>query len=432
MILIIKMKAAITGIVLFIFFSSFKVYAGGFSNPDFGIRRLGMFTVVAKPDDGSAVFHNPAGLTLMDGTNFYHHQSWFIVGMGMRMYDSQGTLHPDHEISPSWNVGAIPFIGIISDAGTERLRLGLGIYIPNAYGASFPKNEPTRYHATQVVFLAGRSSFSLAYKISDKFRVGMSLNLIYVYLKAQRMMNALVLNDPDKRFDPPEKTTPFDATLDMDGSDWTWGVDFGLLFHPTETFRIGATFTGGSSIGLDGDVTLKYPDGKVEKARQHTDTAIPFSLRYGINWEFVPDFELGLDVFWWHYQILQEQRTVLSKPIMGLTEFRDPKNYDNSWNWCIGLLHRVTPSVEIMTGFQMDFTPIPSRTYSLDNPSTDQYGISLGSRWQVSENVRLGLAFVRNWSKLVDVQDSQSVPPSNAKGHGGSYEFGFDLSWKIK
>ena len=71
-------------------FSGSAAQAGGFSNPDFGIRRLGMFAVTARPDDPTAVFHNPAGLTLMDGTHFYHAQSWFFLNLGMRLGEGTG------------------------------------------------------------------------------------------------------------------------------------------------------------------------------------------------------------------------------------------------------------------------------------------------------------------------------------------------------
>ena len=116
---------------------------------------------------------------------------------------------------------------------------------------------------------------------------------------------------------------------------------------------------------------------------------------------------------------------------MGIDGFVDPKNYGNSWNWCTGLLYHVLPTVELMVGYQMDFTPIPERTLSLDNPSRSQNGISMGVRWQVSERVRLGGAYVHNWFELFDVQDSVTTPPTNGKGYGANNEFGIDILWSL-
>lgn len=116
---------------------------------------------------------------------------------------------------------------------------------------------------------------------------------------------------------------------------------------------------------------------------------------------------------------------------MGLKEFRDPKNYKNASNWCVGLMYRVLPQLEFMVGYQEDYTPIPDETYTLDNPSRDQRGISFGVRWKPLDRHRFGFAVVRNWFDLVDVQTSMSTPPANAKGHATNFEFGFDYTFWI-
>ena len=405
--------------------------AGGFSNPDMGGRRMGMLSVMGKPDDVTAIFHNPAGMILLDGTQFYHSQSWFLIELGMRLYDSEGALHPEEEIAPEWNIGWLPFIGATTDFGTERFRLGTAIYAPNAYGAKLPQDSPTRYHATDVLFLAGRATLAAAYRLTDHFTLGASADFIYVHLMARRAMNPKVLNDPDQRFGDLDELAQTDSILDISGNDVTYAWNIGLLFEPTERLGIGVGFASGSPVALEGPVTLTGPDGSKERTTQQTTMTLPFTLRAGFNWEFAPNFELGADVFYWHYQVFQEQRTELDEPIMGMSSFVDPKNYGNSWAWNTGMLYRVFPTIELMLGFQQDFTPIPSRTYTLDNPSRDQFGISVGTRWQATDSVRLGLAMVRNWFDLADVQDSMSTPPTNAKGHAANFEAAFDITWKL-
>ena len=366
-----------------------NIMAGGFSNPDMGGRRMGMFSVMGKPDDVSSIFHNPAGLVLLDGTQIYHAQSFFFIDMGMKLYDSEGVLHPlDHEITPDWSMGWLPFLGVASDFNTKRFRAGLALYAPNAYGASLPRNEPTRYHATRALFVAARTSLSAAFRFTEHFSVGLTADLMYVHLHAQRVMNSLVLADPDKRFADPEVLAPFDAPLTITGRGFTWAWNIGLLFEPTDSLGLGFKFGSGSNVKLRGPVELKNPDGTTNKTTQRTSMVIPCVLRAGFNWEFAPQFEWAADVFYWHYQVLQEQRTVLNEPLMGLNGFVDPKNYGNSWAWNTGLLYHAHPDVELMLGFQMDFTPIPTKTYSLDNPTRDQLGVSAGVRWQATDHWR--------------------------------------------
>jgi len=403
--------------------------AGGFSNPDFGIRRLGMFAVTARPDDGTALFHNPAGLTLEQGTRFYHAQSWFFPNLGIRLYDSEGYLHPEHEIQPTLNVGAIPFLGGSFDLGSPRLRLAVGVYAPNAYGAMLPDDEATRYYVTEALFVAARATAAVGWAVTEKMSLGGSLSLIPVYLTATRKINALVLAEPDRRFDPVSATEDFDSTLELDGRDLTLAADLGVILRPLPTLRLGAAFASGSPVTLEGDVRLTNPDGSEVRTRHRTRMSLPFTLRAGFKWEFAPDFQLGADIYYWHYQVFQEQRTELDEPILGMAELVDPKNYGNCWAWNAGLLYRLHPRLELLASYQQDFTPIPERTFTLDNPTRDQSGVSLVARWQVNERWRIGVACVRNWFELADVQTSLANPPANMKGHGGNTEFGFDLSW---
>lgn len=407
------------------------VRAGGFSSIDFGSRRMGSFAVVGRPDDVTAIFHNPAGLTLRTGTELYVYGSAVVGDLAMRLYDSRGVLRPDHAITPDFNFGALPFLGVTSDLGTKRWRVGLGVYVPNALGAAMPDDEPTRYHVTDVLFVAGRSTLAGAFEVSDRWSVGASVSLVYTFLSASRVMSPLVLADPDQRFAPLSEAAAFDHDLTIRGHGVTWAWDAGLLFHPLPSLRLGAVFASGSPVGLEGEVTLTGPDGAVEKGRHHTRMVLPFTLKAGLNWEFAPDFEVGLDVVYWHYQVFQEQWSELSEPLLGLVEFRDPKDFGNSVLWNIGLVHRVLPTLEVMTGFQMDFTPTPTRAYALESPARDSLGVALGARWQVTPGVRAGLAFNRIWFALTDVQDSLTTPPTNAKGYGGMLYFAFDVAYRF-
>jgi long-chain fatty acid transport protein len=355
--------------------------AGGFSNLSFGSRRMGMFAVVARPDDGSSIYHNPAGMVLMDGTHLYTNQSVIVSEVALRFYDSQGQLHPDHNVVPDWSIGVAPMFSAITDFGTEDLRFGLSLYVPNAFGAMLPDDEATRYHITETLFMAGKLNAAVAWNVDDRFAVGVGFSAIYVYLTAQRYINPVVLQDPDERFKTKAETADMDYLLDLNGQDITWAVDFGMLFRPTDTLNIGLTFSGGSEVLLGGDVILTHPDKAITMSSHTTSLALPFTLKAGVNWEFTKDFEIGFDTVYWHYQVYQEQRSDLTTPILGMSELVSPKNYENASNWSMGLLHHLTPTWELMIGYQRDFTAIPDSSFSLEIPTRNNHGISTGARW---------------------------------------------------
>ena len=150
---------------------------------------------------------------------------------------------------------------------------------------------------------------------------------------------------------------------------------------------------------------------------------IPFSLRGGINWEFVRNFEVAVDVSWWHYQVFQEQVMTLSKPLKILPgsdkPIATPKNFGNSWNVSAGL----------MVGYQYDTSPIPTATMDVSNLNRGLQTVSVGSRWRITPRWRVGLALMRSWNAPLDIQDSVLSPPTNGKGHGSMFHASADLMY---
>src|SRR5580704_11967342 len=61
--------------------------AGGFDIPELGVRRTGMGAVIGRPDDGSALYHNPAGLVLSHGWHLY-------ISAGLSLLDAEFQLAP--------------------------------------------------------------------------------------------------------------------------------------------------------------------------------------------------------------------------------------------------------------------------------------------------------------------------------------------------
>ena len=79
-----------------------------------------------------------------------------------------------------------------------------------------------------------------------------------------------------------------------------------------------------------------------------------------------------------------------------------------------------------MVGFRKDYSPIPTATLSLDNPTQDMSGVSLGTRWRPNDRISMGLGAIRYWVDVIDVTDNVNNPPFNAKGHGSILSVGAD------
>jgi long-chain fatty acid transport protein len=405
-------------------------HAGGFHSLDFGTRRGGMMAVMGRPDDATAIFHNPAGLTLREGTHLYLTGCYSYNELGYRLYDSQGKLKPDHEITPdSWSV--LPFMAVATDFGTKKLRGGLAVYASNVDGISTPAGEPTRYHVLDATFASLKMTGALAYEVTDRFSIGAGISAVYVNTQSSLMANLLLMDNPDLRFADSQNVRALDRRMSLDGDGWTWDWSIGLLFRPIPTLGLGFGFVSGSEFTLKGKVGIQRPTGAATEIGQKTKMVIPLTLRAGINWEFVPNVEVGLDVSYWHYQVLQEQLMTFDSPILGQSEKRTPRKYGNAWNVGAGILYRPIPVLDVMVGYQHDTSAIPTSTYTLDNVSRDHNGISLGLRWRALSWLAVGATFQRTWFDLLNVQDSVLNPPGNGKGHGSTTQVAVDFSFSL-
>src|SRR4030042_3755287 len=90
-------------IVFFVFVTllcASSVYGSGFLNPDIGAASLGMgVSVVAKADDLTAIYFNPAGLTQLKGTHFLVSPRYVSISSD---YTNPSTGKTVESSEPSW------------------------------------------------------------------------------------------------------------------------------------------------------------------------------------------------------------------------------------------------------------------------------------------------------------------------------------------
>src|SRR5205814_918927 len=117
-------------------------HAGGFVVPEVGARRTGMGAVVGRPDEACAIYHNPAGMTLLPGTHVYLSLGFFFPTSSMQLrpfngsplyirqpVDTQG-YYP--ETVPTRLFGLVPMLAATTNLINDKLWLGLAFYVPNA------------------------------------------------------------------------------------------------------------------------------------------------------------------------------------------------------------------------------------------------------------------------------------------------------------
>lgn len=270
--------------------------AGGLFVPGTGPQaqgRAGAF--VAKADDPSALFHNPAGFAKMDGwviqvgVNFVDYDLTFTrdgvyespAGENLP-YAGQPYAPISDESKPQIGIGpfqAVPLISVSGDVGVKNLRVGFGVYAPQAFpNRRFaPDYEfqdpnvpppPQRYDIMEQKASTVLPSVAVAYRIMDNLDVGVRGSWGFGEVSAKSYVWGI------RNY---EEWVERDGLFEVDvGDNFIPAFGVGALFRVTDNLEIGAaysstvTFDGkgngsseiGNDLGVGGDPEFIEPENE--------------------------------------------------------------------------------------------------------------------------------------------------------------------------
>ncbi len=410
-------------------------HAGGFSIIEFGTRRTGMTAVVGRPDEPSAILHNPAGMSLLPGTHVY-------VAGGLAMINTEFSLLPWDQsqkfiddiapgadgyyggVKPTRAMAVLPMLAATFEVKPEKLWLGFGAFVGNATGAKFDRAAVTRYHLINGYIIAPQLSAAVAYKPRRDLTVAATLGVINFRIKGERLFYPILPDGTDV-----SKTIGSRAKLQLDGTGWApvWSV--ATLYQPTPKVSLGAAIIGRVDATLEGAVNVTYSDdafvpGDTLEGSQRTSQIIPWTLNAGGNVDVHRNIEVGVEFRYWLYRQYKQQRTEI-KGIALLRELVTVKNYNDSYQIAGGIrVHDLpqVPHLELMMGTHWDQTPAPKQTVTLDQPTFSHYGLHSGVRYTLGK-YRLGASYLRYFYDVPTITDSITAPPSNIKGDGVNNTF---------
>lgn len=420
--------------------------AGGFGIPEVGVRRTAMASVIGRPDDLSAIYHNPAGLVLQDGWQLYASFGVSLLDTELQLASWEGAerflgVAPGSDgyyaaVRPERAFGVVPMLAATAEVLPGRLVVGAGLYVGNATGAAFDESAVTRYHLIDAYIVAPQAVVAAAYRVSDAISVGASLGVIHVRVHANRNVYPFV---PDAAGDLQDVSGLFGTSPEvvLDGSGWAPSWMIGAFGRPHPRVSWGATVTGRVDAELSGPALITLSDDafledKEYPSHQTTTQLLPWAFMAGASVDVAPTVEIGGELRYWLYRQYREQ-VVQLEGFAFVSELRSPKNYHDSWAASGGIrVHdlRAVPALELMAGTQYDRSPAPSRTVTLDQPSFTHWGLHSGVRYQLGR-YRLGASYVHYWYEIPTITDSVTSPPSNVRGRGGNDIFTASVEVKL-
>jgi long-chain fatty acid transport protein len=333
---------------------------------------------VAVADDPSAIVHNPAGLTALQGTHVYGGGTAAILPT---TYESpQG--HSEHS---HLRVFLPPHLFVSSDFGFEGFAFGLGLYSPFGIGGrTWSQIGLTRYVSTTSQIATFAITPALAWRPLPGLSLGVGLDYLYAVGKATRKIDQSAVGAPDGNLE-----------LKQDGGGW--GFNLGVLYRLSEQWSLGVAYRSRvdtrehGTIKLTGIAPSLQPlfGGAGFKTTTETTLRFPDDVSFGVAFRPTPRWILALGGEWQGWSRFAKQRLDLATevPAAGVTDLATDAGWGSTWYAKLGVEHAWSERLSLRAGYAYIINPVPDRSLSPDNPDANQHNLLVGLGYKLGDFV---------------------------------------------
>lgn len=212
--------------------------------------------------DGAAVWWNPAGLAMGEGTRILIEGAPTFAVVDIQRADPHGG---SDQVRMQ---GVVPFAGLATDLGVKGLGLGLGVGAPYLRGGEqTPEGGPVRYHLRQGQIMAAAIMAGGGYSYKDKVALGGGVQILRSSWQAKldkELMPDLAdeikaLGEEPGYTDADLEDPAYATTLDFEPlSAWGLTASLGLRVQPDPKIALSFAWISGAKLTHTGGVDLSF------------------------------------------------------------------------------------------------------------------------------------------------------------------------------
>jgi long-chain fatty acid transport protein len=377
-------------------------FGSGFALFEAGAKAVAMGgAFAATADDPSAIFYNVAGIAqqrrteVMFGGTAINFQNSFIGDPNDPFTaGASGSKYRAHTF-------VIPNAYAVMPLGSN-MTFGVGVFSPFGLRTNWQNPWIGRFVSSDANIKTVSLQPSLAWQTSDG-RLAVGAGAEYRRGRVILARNSGAINPFTGRF--------VDVANSYLTSDWAskWGWNVGILFKPTSTWRLGASYRAPMTMDFKGTaIVTPIPTGNAQfdaiVATQlpptqpvRTSVAMPNFLYLAAATTAIPNWDIEFDAVGNNWSRFKElQVNLLTTPAASFTR---PQNWKNSWSYRLGANHPVTADWDVRLGTLYDKNPQPTNVVSPLLPDSDRIGVSFGAGWHRGPFVIDATEFVLHFKK---------------------------------
>ena len=368
------------------FASSFQLQEQSASG--LGLAYSGM---AAATQDASTAFWNPAGMSFISGTevsvaaDFIAPQFNFTSDGG----PPAGSTYAAFGNGGNGGVSAVVPAFYLRTPITSSVSVGLAINTPFGLSTDWNSQWAGMFYAVNSKLQTININPVISLKVNDLLSFGAGVS--YQRLDAT-LTNALTPLIPA-------------AQGHVNGDEWAWGWNVGVLADLGDGTRVGLTYRSGFNYRLTGGLTFNSAASPLAAALPPpssiaADVKLPDVASVAIAKRFDSGVRVLSDFTFTRWNSLQGLTVVAtSGPAAGAAISSLPLNNTNSWRAGVGLEYPVNPVWLLRVGTAYDRSPIPDQYRGPRLPDSDRTWLALGGRIQLDERWTLDVGFAHLWLK---------------------------------
>lgn len=341
-------------------------------------------------DDLSAVHYNPAGMTLLPGTQMQAGSVWIEVNA-----EYEGDLGSSE--NGRYKGQAIP-AGYITHQLTDDVWLGLGLTVPFGMGTDYSKGWEGAERGYTSTILTFDINPNIAWKVNDFLSVGGGISLQY----AKAKLGAALYKDVSGH-----AVNAGNGKIDADS--WDWGWNFGIMVSPTERLRLGLSYR--SSITHDAEGDFDYAPSAAAAAQpplgygltattfnSKATVKTPDTVMFTTTWEATDNLRLSSLIRWSKWSNFKTLTIKNEASGMYKALGFDSKSYDNDWEdtwlFSVGADYKLNDAWTVRGGVAYEKDPVSDNKKRMAViPDTDRLWLSVGATWHAAKNFQIDGGF---------------------------------------
>jgi len=379
-----------------------SAYGSGFRIPEQSINSVALSgAYIANANGPDSSYFNPANMSWAEDSWQLEADLTYINLSHINYTDNRSLPFNADGSSETENFFLPQFHAVSKDY--NNLRFGFSLAYPfgltKRWEDPFPAASAKKF-CLEVI----EANPTVSYKFSPKISFGAGVRV----LKAEGDVKSNYITGG----------VPTNIIRDLHGDTIELGYNLAMTVKPIEQWAISATYRSKVDLDIEGRATLSAPplpgalglyDGDAE-----VSVVTPAVLSVGTSYSFdKTTVELTWDrTFWSKYEELDfdYDQDLTGHPLFA--SFDNPliRDWDDTDAFRIGITHKCTDKLTTMVGFGIDENPVPERTLGFELPDSDATLYSIGFRYQKTDNLQLGAAY------LYDEKDSRKVTNSSIDG----------------